>query len=104
MDGVCWVLSPESLGFLFNCYDYLLPWVSRFLLVFTVCAVTLVFVSILAASPHKQSWKVSLSICTPSQDGPTAWLLRLASIPPASPPSPASIRRMIELKEKTVAS
>ncbi|KAJ3471635.1 hypothetical protein MRS44_001734 [Fusarium solani] len=43
------------LAFSFNCFEHVLPWVSRCLLVFTVCTVTVVFVSILAASPHKQT-------------------------------------------------
>ncbi|KAL5592118.1 hypothetical protein FOVSG1_011007 [Fusarium oxysporum f. sp. vasinfectum] len=43
------------LAFTFNCFERVLPWVSRFLLVFTVCTVIIVFVGILAASTHKQS-------------------------------------------------
>ncbi|KAH7245381.1 amino acid/polyamine transporter I [Fusarium tricinctum] len=43
------------LAFGFNCFERVLPWVSRFLLVFTICTVTAIFVGILAASPQKQS-------------------------------------------------
>ncbi|KAF5009201.1 hypothetical protein FDECE_4566 [Fusarium decemcellulare] len=43
------------LAFGFNCFERVLPWVSRSLLAFTICTVITVFVGVLAASPHKQS-------------------------------------------------
>lgn len=43
------------LAFTFNCFERVLPWVSRCLLTFTICTITIVFVGVLSASSHKQT-------------------------------------------------
>ncbi|KAM5342120.1 hypothetical protein ACJ41O_015151 [Fusarium nematophilum] len=43
------------LAFTFNVFERVLPWVSRSLLAFTACSIAVIFVSVLAASPQKQS-------------------------------------------------
>lgn len=46
---ITWIMFP------INCFERLLPWFSRFALIIALSGTFVIFVAVLAASPHKQS-------------------------------------------------
>lgn len=61
-------------AFFFNLFERGLPWISKSLLVYTITSLVVILVSILAASPNKQSAENVFFASTMFPDGRTASL------------------------------